>query len=204
MLMVIRSNILEFIQLYWKQAAVFTMLMYAVSLVMETIAAKRRMRKGRVLSFGRRLVLILLYFYIYLVIAITLLSRSETYTAVVNLKLFGTFRKDFISQLYLYENILLFVPLSVLLYALAKPFRRLDVLLTIGIGASLLIELSQYVTHWGRFEVDDILTNNIGILLGAALAWIISSMNHLFRKFLKNSKCRRVSKYVGGKERMPK
>lgn len=191
MLMVIKNNIFEFLQLYWKQAVVFSALLYAVSFAIEEVTAKCRKKKRKVLSLRRSLILILLYFYIYLVIVITLLSRSETYTAVVNLKLFSTFRKEFISQMYLYENILLFVPLSVLLYALAKPFRRLDVLLVIGIGASLLIELLQYVTHWGRFEVDDILTNNIGTLLGVVLAWLISRMNHLFQNFLKNCKFRK-------------
>lgn len=107
--------------------------------------------------------------YVYIVIGITLLSRSEAYSAVVNLRLFSTFGSDFWSHMFIYENILLFVPLGILLFLLAKPFRKAAVSLFTGAACSLVIETIQFLTHLGRFELDDILTNTIGMLIGFLL-----------------------------------
>jgi len=38
---------------------------------------------------------------------------------------------------------------------------------------SVLTELSQYVTKRGYCEVDDMLTNTIGVLCGCILLWLI-------------------------------
>ena len=111
--------------------------------------------------------------YIYIVIGITILSRSESGTRGASFELFRTFRNTFSARKQIYENVLMFVPYAVLLYGLAKPFRRWWVALLMGAGSSLLIEVTQWVTRTGYFEVDDILTNTVGMLLGYTICRII-------------------------------
>ena len=95
-----------------------------------------------------------------------MLGFKYSYLLYVLLVLFHTFRNNFISRMFIYENILLFVPLGILLFILSKLFRNAWVALLTGCLCSLTIEVTQLVAHVGRFELDDILTNTMGMLFG--------------------------------------
>lgn len=116
--------------------------------------------------------------YIYIVIGITILSRSEGGTSGASVELFRTFRNTFFARKQIYENILMFVPYAVLLYGLARPFRRWWIALLMGAGSSLLIEVAQWVTRTGYFEVDDILTNTVGMVIGYLMCRMIEKCLH--------------------------
>lgn len=128
-------------------------------------------------TFVRKLEQIfVLVLYLYIVIGITILFRSESGTREMSVELFRTFRNTFQARKQIYENIIMFVPYAILLYGLAKPFQKLWVALLIGMVSSLMIEVTQWITHTGYFELDDILTNTIGMLLGYVLAYFISKL----------------------------
>lgn len=67
-------------------------------------------------------------------------------------------------------NILLFVPLGCLMAL--KCGRSAKVMVLIGFGISLCIELCQLVFRLGLFEWDDILHNGAGSALGVAVVRI--------------------------------
>ncbi|TPG62844.1 VanZ family protein [Hymenobacter nivis] len=75
----------------------------------------------------------------------------------------------------IFGNIALFVPLGPLVAA-ATGFRRWRWLLAIGVGASVLIECAQYVLEIGVPDIDDVILNSTGALVGIIL-WEL-----LFRK----------------------
>ncbi len=125
---------------------------------------------------GRMMRLFCFAAYIYIVIGITILSRSESGTRGASFELFRTFRNTFSARKQIYENALMFVPYAVLLYGLARTFRRWWVTLLMGVGSSLLIEVTQWVTQTGYFEVDDILTNTAGMALGYLMCRIIETV----------------------------
>ena len=122
----------------------------------------------------KAVLLAILSAYGYMIVGITLLSRSEGGSDEVNLQLFGTFHNDFMSCKYICENILLLFPCAVLLYGVSRVFRRILTALLTGFFVSLAIETTQLVTHLGRFEVDDILTNVTGYLAGYLLCWALN------------------------------
>jgi uncharacterized SAM-binding protein YcdF (DUF218 family)/glycopeptide antibiotics resistance protein/uncharacterized RDD family membrane protein YckC len=73
-------------------------------------------------------------------------------------------------------NVALFVPFGMLLRHLIKP-RRAAWIVAAGFGVSLLIETSQLTGIWGiypcsyrLFEVDDLITNTLGVTIGVLLA----------------------------------
>ena len=139
---------------------------FVLSTTMETVFSGKR--------FVAKLVWIFfIIMYIYIVIGITILSRSESGTQFVSFELFRTFRNTFTARKQIYENIIMFVPYAILLYGLSERFRRLWVALLMGMFSSLLIEVVQWTTHTGYFEVDDILTNTIGMLVGYVLAFLV-------------------------------
>ena len=63
-------------------------------------------------------------------------------------------------------NILLFVPFGYLLPLLWKWADRWWKVVLCGFVLSLLIELTQLVTHLGMFDLDDLMNNSLGAFLG--------------------------------------
>ena len=78
------------------------------------------------------------------------------------------------------EFLALFFPVPVVVFdfdvLVPLCFRRLRPMwkcVVLGGVCSVLTELSQYVTKRGYCEVDDMLTNTIGVLCGCILLWLI-------------------------------
>lgn len=75
-------------------------------------------------------------------------------------------------------NIGLFLPLGAVLPVLVPRLRRFSALLLTALAATLIIEAIQYVaTGLGRmdraFDIDDLLLNVVGAVLGYALWWLL-------------------------------
>jgi glycopeptide antibiotics resistance protein len=69
-------------------------------------------------------------------------------------------------------NILLFIPLGILVSALAW---RLPAVLCLGLGLSLCIEVTQYLLDIGRTaDVNDVMENTLGTLLGWLVVYALS------------------------------
>ncbi|MBQ8279924.1 MAG: VanZ family protein [Roseburia sp.] len=106
-------------------------------------------------------------------LGITVLSRSESETRHAYFELFRTFQDTFVARKQIYENVLLFVPYAILLFGLAEFFRNGWLMMGIGLISSFAIEATQWITHAGYFEIDDIWTNVVGMMLGYVLCVIV-------------------------------
>ena len=84
-------------------------------------------------------------------------------------------------------NILMMIPIGALCPILFKEYTILKTLAT-GVICSLLIEILQYVTKRGFFEVDDILHNALGALIGFAFykGIMYAITTHYRRRNLRN------------------
>lgn len=63
-------------------------------------------------------------------------------------------------------NILLFVPLGFLCPCISRYYRQAKHAVLLGFGLSLTIELAQLFTQYRATDVDDLLTNTAGTLIG--------------------------------------
>jgi len=72
-------------------------------------------------------------------------------------------------------NILLFVPLGFLLPFLWKKYKTLKATCLFGFGMSLSIEILQFFTYRAT-DINDIIANTLGTLLGYLLFCVISHM----------------------------
>lgn len=143
----------------------------------------------------RRVILVL---YILAVLLVTLLTREPMSSARISLVVFKKLRNaikidvgipDFVIALFRGDeipelnvqwkrmgtepilNILLFVPLGYLLPAsFASVERHPWVMIPFGFLFSLAIESIQLVTHLGWFDIDDLINNSLGCVLGV-IAW---------------------------------
>jgi glycopeptide antibiotics resistance protein len=73
-------------------------------------------------------------------------------------------------------NILLFMPLGFLLPLLVKRFRNVFVILLTGFLLSLFYECTQLLTGIGVFDVDDMILNTSGTLIGIIIFYILKAL----------------------------
>ncbi len=122
-------------------------------------------------------------FFVYLALLVYLLFFSETYGRRVspdrvyryNLQPFQEIRRFILywrqlgfgaALTNLGGNIVGFLPFGFFLPALCVRLQRLVPVLALGFSLSLAVELIQLVTRVGIFDVDDLILNTLGVLLG--------------------------------------
>ncbi|MGC4376981.1 VanZ family protein [Fictibacillus sp. Mic-4] len=117
-------------------------------------------------------------FFIYFSILIytTLFTFNHyVYGKSFNLVLFDSIRLMWRSGSYwlifknIIGNILLFFPLGFLLPLISRWFANWQVMIVIGFGTSSIIEILQYKYFERIFDIDDILLNGLGTLVGLML-----------------------------------
>jgi glycopeptide antibiotics resistance protein len=119
--------------------------------------------------------------YFFVVLGITNLSRGEAYSGSINLNLFSGYIDAWNSfsviafQLIVF-NILMFVPLGVLLPLFSSKFKKFHWTLVASFCATSLIEIFQFGTGRGIFELDDIFHNTLGGVLGYQLYMFIHTI----------------------------
>lgn len=108
--------------------------------------------------------------YFAVLVAITFLSReSGSRSGVMDLELFSTWGINDRNNAFVIENVLLFIPYGFLCSWNFSSARKLFRCALFGAATSFCIEWLQLVTGRGYFQIDDILTN----ILGTVLGWLL-------------------------------
>ncbi len=84
----------------------------------------------------------------------------------------------------LFGNVLLFIPLSFILITVFK-VEKLKYVILIGILLSVFIEFMQYAFQIGLADIDDVILNSMGTIVGYSLFKLFNHMN--FPSFLKHT-----------------
>jgi glycopeptide antibiotics resistance protein len=66
----------------------------------------------------------------------------------------------------IFGNIAVFVPFGILLPLLFKPANKLGFFIVIFVGPLFVLELMQTLLRLGSFDIDDIILNGIGAMIG--------------------------------------
>lgn len=125
--------------------------------------AGRRQKKG-VKTSSAALAVFCAYWAIMLMI--TFLSRESGSRIGVDLELFSTWGINTRNNAYVVENVLLFIPYGFVCCWAFPGLRKFLRCTGIGAVTSLGIESLQLATGRGYFQIDDILTNTLGAMLG--------------------------------------
>lgn len=150
-------------------AAVFRYLPYGivagiiVAIVLSAVNDRRLKRSGRPFPYAS-----LTFYFMYLVIMvfITFLSRESGSRKGIDLQLLSTWGINTRNNAFVVENILLFIPYGFVCAWAVKSARKFLMCTLYGFLTSLAIETMQLFTQRGFFQVDDILTNTIGTVIG--------------------------------------
>ena len=140
-------------------------------------------RKIKGLHLYKMIAAYFLYIYFFMILFISLLSREPGSRTKASLMLFSTVSKDLYGNVFVVENIIMFIPLGILLPLLNKRFRSWRLCLAAGFLSSCMIEILQFFTQRGYFQTDDIITNSIGTVVGFV---IISTGLKLYINYVKH------------------
>ncbi len=132
-------------------------------------------------SINRRTNLLLLLLYCTAIVYMTLLFR-ENINEQRNTAILYTFRCFFTDdklRLEVLKNIWLFIPLGAILSQISQK----KTIILIPVMISILIEIIQYCTKTGYCELDDIISNSLGGVIGYTAGHMLFSLkNTLFHK----------------------
>ena len=85
------------------------------------------------------------------------------------------------------QNVYLFIPMGFLLPAGLNRFDNVWKVIAAGFVISLAIEVTQYFTHLGYADVDDLIMNVIGVTIGFLCYKLILQNNHHYDKELSDT-----------------
>ena len=106
------------------------------------------------------------FMYVVIMLCITFLSRESGGSSVFDFELFSTWGINNRNNAYLIENILLFIPYG-FVCAWAVFGKKGSFFYTLlGALTSVGIEFLQFFSGRGFFQIDDILTNTLGTVIG--------------------------------------
>lgn len=119
----------------------------------------------------------ILFIYIIVVLGATFGIRTAGAEGT-NLHLFSSYKEAWnsfsaVEWRNIILNILMFVPLGILLPLMFKKCEKYWVTYLIGFLATLFLEVLQFITKRGIFELDDIFNNTLGCIIGYGIARII-------------------------------
>jgi len=73
----------------------------------------------------------------------------------------------------LFGNIVLFIPLGFIIPLINKRFMRILLFLLVVLTILLIVELVQMLTRVGSFDIDDIILNSFGALIGFSITKVL-------------------------------
>ena len=114
--------------------------------------------------------------YLAILLVITFFSReSGSRTGGMDMELFSTWGINTRNNAYVVENVLLFIPYGFICSWAFSWARNFFACTLFGAATSVLVECLQLVTGRGFFQIDDILTNIVGTIVGFLIFWICMS-----------------------------
>lgn len=120
--------------------------------------------------------------YLIMLFIITIFEREPGSRTGISFKFFDTLGGPR-ANAYVIENVLLFIPFGIFIPLKWKQLRNPFVCSILGFCLSCIIEMIQLITERGHLQIDDIVTNTLGTLIGALIFRMYSSIMLKCRQF---------------------
>ncbi|MCR8642938.1 VanZ family protein [Paenibacillus sp. N1-5-1-14] len=121
--------------------------------------------------------------YVVFVLELTMIGRGHSYFLQMNLDPFSSYMeawnkyslRDLQNCIF---NIIMFIPMGIMLPLINRKFEVFKWLLLVVVSSTLFIETYQTLTGAGLFELDDIINNTLGGIMGYQLYRLVASIVH--------------------------
>lgn len=161
---------------------------------------KKIIKGKKEISFRKLAVATILLCYLIIIIGATLASRGSSYYGNAYTHPFSSYREAwnrFSPMLWrnIILNILMFVPIGFLLPVFSNKFKKAWRTYLAGFLLTLGIELIQHITGRGIFEIDDIIGNTFGTLIGYGLITLLFYLGNKLRNKTSTMEGRKIVVY---------
>ena len=158
------------------------------------------LHKNIALIFWAKLILsFFLTVYIYCVLQITIFSRQAGNFGGIDWRFMTIWSENDAQKAFLIANIIMFIPLGILMPMICKWTKHIMISLPIAILSSICIEAVQLKYQLGYCQLDDVVANSSGFLIGFLIYLMIADIyfficgicNALVRMFVSKLKMER-------------
>ncbi|MDO4265543.1 MAG: VanZ family protein [Eubacteriales bacterium] len=129
----------------------------------------REVYRGGQFHWKRPAFFFLLGIYLYVFLEQAWFSRAPGSRTGVNMEIFGVWNNSLRDKAYMVENLMMFIPFGVLIPACFRKAGTLWAVLPLSFSASVCLEYMQFITARGHCQLDDVLMNTAGGVLGYVL-----------------------------------
>lgn len=165
----------------------------SIFLIMYFLIYKKIMKGTKKLKASKIILWSIFLIYSVIVLGATLVHRTSVMYESINLHIFSSYIKV-LNRFSLLElrniilNILMFIPFGFMLPLLFRKCEKFYITYFLGLCMTISIEVLQLITNRGVFEIDDIMNNTLGCMIGYGIVMIFV----LFSKRNKKSLIKRV------------
>lgn len=183
------SSVIQLARRYMLLGIIGAVIVISLFLIGYFLIYKKLMKGTKKLKLSKVGLWSIFFIYMIIVLGATLGERTSGYESI-NLHLFSSYKEAY-NSFSLGEwrniilNILMFVPIGFIMPLLLKKCESWDITYLVGFGITLFIEILQFISKRGIFEVDDIINNTLGCAIGYGIVMIFIS---LFRRRKGNQK----------------
>lgn len=135
------------------------------------------------LFFWRLILLFSLIVYVYCVLQLTLISRSPANYGGIDWHFLGRWNENTAQKAFLIANIIMFIPFGILLPMMSQWTQHILISLPTAIICSIAIEAAQLKYQLGYCQLDDVIANTSGFLIGFLIHLILADI-YYFVHFL--------------------
>lgn len=168
----------------WKNAHQLEILLFCIAVILVvSFIFEQKLTKKKFNKYA----LLVSTMYVLAVFYMTVFSRKKNEISEYNFEIFWSYKLALSDVGYLEQivlNVLLFVPLGIIGASLIKNEKKYLYGIVLGIGGliSACIEILQYQLQCGLSELDDIISNTLGMFLGIVI-WRIMLLKHKNRVY---------------------
>ena len=127
--------------------------------------------------------------YMYTLLQQTYFSRPPGSRSTVSLVLGETWQGSIQSKAYVIENILMMIPFGFLLPGILKPAENIFCCIPLGFFFSVNLEYAQFLSQRGHMQVDDVVMNVIGTVIGYLLFISVKLLGRIRRHLKEKKRC---------------
>lgn len=165
------SDLIQLGQRYFTLGIVLVLFVAIAFVIGYFIVYKKILKGQKRLNVVRLLWWAIFLCYLTVVVGVTLMDRSGFWQNGKIMPLFYSYRDAWVdfsatSWRNIILNICMFIPLGFLLPLGFKWFRNFWKTYLVGFALTAMIELTQLLTSRGMFELDDLLNNTVGTMIG--------------------------------------
>ncbi|MBD5449357.1 MAG: VanZ family protein [Lachnospiraceae bacterium] len=141
------------------------------------------------LFLWRLFLLFLFIAYTYCILRLTLLSRPTANYGGIDWRFLAKWNENTAQKAFLIANIIMFIPFGVLLPMMSKWTKHILIALPTAIVCSIAIEAMQLKYQLGYCQLDDVIANSVGFLVGFLIYLVIADIYYFLNFITKRLLC---------------